>query len=477
MRAYEIITEVFNQPYSMKWEKAEYGDYDALAKLQDGSNLHVMFEKETPDTWNISFYRNNSQEITGEGDAPRVFATVLAAIQKFIKKEHPVNIFFSASKATDSGEETTSRANLYNKMVSRYAQAWGYYLRAHDNGDLVMYELTRLKQGVNEGGWDTKKTQSTVIKPAVVALALNVIDKFTADFNRWLAAKNLGSVTRGRPTGSGTYYQQDTEENPDKIYGDIDLQMIAYMPDENMTVNQYNSYWNNLAEQFIKETQPNYIDLEDTKPGHPIVQIGANNYVQVDFMWHPPHLAHWGAARTTPERGVKGLLMGNLFSALGQLLNLSIQHGGVQLKTIDGQQVSFSKQKGVKLQTISANPETFVLDILKYYAGDNAQVDPLLAANPGIDSNNVKLASLVNAVKGLARSFELNGLYGKGVLADYKNANDFINKYITRYTEKAIADINSAKRSKAETPQAIARAEADRQAVQKGLNIVQGLFK
>jgi len=141
MRAAEFITEVFDQPYRMKWEKAEYGDYDALAKLQDGSNLHVMFEKETPDTWNISFYRNNSQEITGEGDAPRVFATVLAAIQKFIKKEHPANIFFSASKATDSGEETTSRANLYNKMVSRYAQAWGYYLQAHDNGDLVMYEL------------------------------------------------------------------------------------------------------------------------------------------------------------------------------------------------------------------------------------------------------------------------------------------------------------------------------------------------
>jgi len=150
MRANEFITEAFDQPYTMKWQKGEHGDYDALAKLRDGSNLHIMFEKVTPYEWNISFYRNNSQEVTGEGDAQRVFATVLSAIQNFIKKEHPVNIFFSASKATDSGEETTSRAKLYNRMVRRYAQVWGYDLLTHDNGDLVMYELTSQKHQLEE---------------------------------------------------------------------------------------------------------------------------------------------------------------------------------------------------------------------------------------------------------------------------------------------------------------------------------------
>ena len=134
----------------MTWEKGEFGDYDALVKLPDGTNISIMFNKEGDEEWQVEFYRNNSQEVTGEGDAQRVFATVLSAIQQFIKKEHPVNIFFSASKANESGKETESRAKLYNRMVHRYAQVWGYDLMTHDNGDLVMYELTRLKPSVNE---------------------------------------------------------------------------------------------------------------------------------------------------------------------------------------------------------------------------------------------------------------------------------------------------------------------------------------
>ena len=331
----------------------------------------------------------------------------------------------------------------------------------------------RAKEFLLQGGWDTKKTQGTVLKPAIVGIALNVIDTFTADFNRWLAAKGMGQVQRGKPTGSGAYYQQDTAENPDKIYGDIDLQMIGSSV-QGATIGQFNAHWNKLADQFIRETNVPYVDLEDTKPGHPIVQIGADQYVQVDFMWHPSELSQWGAARVTPERGIKGLLMGNMYSVLGELLDLSIQHAGVQLKTANGQQVPFSKHKGVELKTISSNPRTFVLDILKYYGGK--QVDPLLKANPGTNTDNFKIATLVNAVKGLARSFEMNNMFGQGILAKFANADDFLNKFIQRYTEKAELDINAAKRDKAETPEAKARAEADKQAVRSGLEMVQGLF-
>ena len=37
MRASEFVTEAFDQPYPIKWEKSEYGDYDALATLDDGT--------------------------------------------------------------------------------------------------------------------------------------------------------------------------------------------------------------------------------------------------------------------------------------------------------------------------------------------------------------------------------------------------------------------------------------------------------
>ena len=242
-----------------------------------------------------------------------------------------------------------------------------------------------------------------------------------------------------------------------------------------LTIGQFNAYWNKLVDEFIRTNNVSYVDLEDTKPGHPIFKIGQDQYVQVDFMWHPSQLSSWGAARVTPERGVKGLLMGNMYSALGEIMDLSIQHAGVQLKLVNGQQVPFSKQKGVELKTISTDPRTWVLDILKYYGGKT--VDPLLKANPGTNTDDVKIATLANAIKGLAKSFEMNNLYGQGVLARFSNADDFINKFVERYTAKAEADINAPKRDKAETPEAKARAEADRQAVKKGLEMVQNLFK
>ena len=64
-----FIAELFDQPYNPNWEKSEYGDYDVLVKLPDGTNLSIMFNSEGDDEWQIEFYRNNSQEVTGEGDA------------------------------------------------------------------------------------------------------------------------------------------------------------------------------------------------------------------------------------------------------------------------------------------------------------------------------------------------------------------------------------------------------------------------
>ena len=137
------VWEAFDNPYKMKWEQSEYGDSDALVKLPDGTYLSIMFEHTTPYEVNISFWRNNSLEVTGEGDAQRIFATVLAAIQKFLKREQPANITFSASKDVEPGQNSESRAKLYNRMVQRYAAAWGYTVNSFDHGDQVTYELAR----------------------------------------------------------------------------------------------------------------------------------------------------------------------------------------------------------------------------------------------------------------------------------------------------------------------------------------------
>ena len=161
MRANEFISEAFNQPYKTKSEKSEYGDVDMLAKLPDGSNLSIMFIQDHGDegeeVTQVEFWRNNSQEVTGEGDAQRIFATVLATIQKYIKKHKPQRLSFSASKEPEAdmaqpnaNANPESRAKLYDRLVQRYAKAWGYRAFRADTGKLVRYELSRLQPAVAE---------------------------------------------------------------------------------------------------------------------------------------------------------------------------------------------------------------------------------------------------------------------------------------------------------------------------------------
>jgi hypothetical protein len=337
---------------------------------------------------------------------------------------------------------------------------------------------------LREGGWDTTATQGTIINPALVKSALIVAQQFVVDFNNYLKPKGLGPVAMGRPTGSSAYHEKDQAENPTKIYGDIDLQMIA-PPVENTTYGQFTALWTTLADEFVKASNPSYLHPTESKPGHPIIKVGADQYVQVDLMWHEEKMRDWGATRVTPEHGVKGLLSGNMYSVLGELLDMSIQHAGVQLKVVDNSRVPFSKQKGTQTLTITINPKTFIYDIFKYeyqqITGKNFEksvpVDSLLTQYPGNDIDDVRISKLANGVKGLARSFEMNNMYGDGSLANYSNANEFISRFVSRYEEKAMDDVNNPKRNKASTPAAIERAEDDKKKVLDGLAMVKGYFK
>ena len=60
------VDEAFDRPYPMKWTKSEHGDYDALARLPDGSPLSISFEHITPYEVAVSFTRGHSLDVTGE---------------------------------------------------------------------------------------------------------------------------------------------------------------------------------------------------------------------------------------------------------------------------------------------------------------------------------------------------------------------------------------------------------------------------
>lgn len=338
----------------------------------------------------------------------------------------------------------------------------------------------RIQEIILEGGWDSTVTQGTVIKPAVVKTALGVVQKFVKDFNEYLKTLGQGPIEMGRPTGSSAYHERDQEQDPNKVYGDIDLQMIA-PPIEGKTQGQFTSHWNKLANEFVRTQKPQYIHSKESKPGHPIFQIGDNAYVQVDFMWHEVSLKDWGAARVTPEHGVKGLLTGNMYSVFGELIDMSVQHAGVQLKMIDGQRVPFSKQKNVEIVTVTTDPGKFILDTFLYLAKqqniDNPKIHTLLKKFSGNDINDVRIEKLVNGVKGFALSAQANGMFGSGDLAKFNSAADYLNKFWNRYKEKAMIDVKGTKRDKAQTVDAVARAENDRKKILQGLSQVQRYFQ
>jgi len=159
------VNEAFDQPYKiLRWEKGDYGDVDAIARLDDNTFLSIMFNKgfsqgTKEEAWSVEFYRNNSQEVTGEGDAQRVFATVLSAIQTFIKKYKPNRVIFSASKEVEQGQNAESRASLYDRLVQRYAKSWGFKSFRADNGNKVIYELSRINKVEEASGYIPSNAQ------------------------------------------------------------------------------------------------------------------------------------------------------------------------------------------------------------------------------------------------------------------------------------------------------------------------------
>lgn len=144
MKIVDIISEAFDKPYKGKWEHGDES-HDLLVKLPDGSNLSIMFSLDYgaygDEEWAVEFWRNNSQDVTGEGDQQRIFATVLNAIKKFIDKHHPERIRFSANKDVEPGQKSMSRTNLYNRLVQRYANSWGYTVDIDDFADTTVYNL------------------------------------------------------------------------------------------------------------------------------------------------------------------------------------------------------------------------------------------------------------------------------------------------------------------------------------------------
>ena len=140
------LTEAFNRPYSYRLKKVNKSFYIGEFKLPDGGEVTVYFEgmewSDVEMSWGVKFQRTNPKRPhaslgeTGEGDAMRIFATVIEIIKEFVKKEKPQELNFAAHKPEwmtdlphghpDKKKEMTSREKLYKRLVQRYAGRMGY---------------------------------------------------------------------------------------------------------------------------------------------------------------------------------------------------------------------------------------------------------------------------------------------------------------------------------------------------------------
>ena len=122
MRAKEFITELFDAKtaFPLQWDTqfASKGEVHAEAYDADGRVIDISF---TPTGYGrgieIVFKRGGSYDLTGQGDASRVLATVVNAISQYLQKYQPPYIAFSA-------KSTGGRVGAYTAMIKRLARGY-----------------------------------------------------------------------------------------------------------------------------------------------------------------------------------------------------------------------------------------------------------------------------------------------------------------------------------------------------------------
>jgi hypothetical protein len=310
---------------------------------------------------------------------------------------------------------------------------------------------------VAEGGWANVATQNTVITPAIIGEAVAGLNEFANEYNAWQAQNELGlEIKIGNPKGSGTYYKRDLKQDPEREYGDIDIECFIHSR-EGVSSAQLITQYKNAITEFTRHNRDFASDN-----GTNIIMITSAGPAQVDLIYTFNEHANWSRA-LSPEYRVKGVISTSLTSALAEVLNFSFSSQGVQVKTRAGRPVSFRQSKDTKLQTVTTNPESWARDMFQYYytlANGQPYEDRLLDLDqhPGLKDEQ-RLADIVHSIRSLATELERNNLLGQGALDYIPNAHALLTRVAKVYADKLEAVINSSKFDKAATPAAEEKAK------------------
>jgi len=123
------LNELFDRPY--RWKK-ESGIFFYSFVSDDGGKFDVEFLKLNSNEmeYSLSFTKDDRYAATGEGDAPKVFATIFDIIKDFMKKADFEELSFEASKGPN---DSKGRVRLYKTMVKRFAKKFGLTAKVDDS--------------------------------------------------------------------------------------------------------------------------------------------------------------------------------------------------------------------------------------------------------------------------------------------------------------------------------------------------------
>lgn len=150
------LNELFNQPY--KWTWTIEGQNEAWAEFDtaDDGVIRVFFEPKSKNSpnWDTGFKKGLGIRRTGEGDEFRIFATVIAIIQEFMTKRPDVqSLGFIAKRegaAADNPNIRDSRAELYKRLIQRFADRHNMEFAWQPVGRMTEFLLRRREQTVQE---------------------------------------------------------------------------------------------------------------------------------------------------------------------------------------------------------------------------------------------------------------------------------------------------------------------------------------
>ncbi len=129
------INEVFDKMHKWSWSETKPDRWHAKFPTATGETIEVSFYREdnfVGDVWDIIFTRDDSESITGQGDALAIFATVRDIVMDFDRKVKSEFYKFGAKEPT--------RIRLYDRMLPILAKELGMKHERHENEFILARE-------------------------------------------------------------------------------------------------------------------------------------------------------------------------------------------------------------------------------------------------------------------------------------------------------------------------------------------------